>query len=786
MPNPAAIPAWLTQMDADEAAQQQPQSMAPPNQSPPAAVPEWLKALDAQQSSVPSWYTPETAAASSRDQVDPAPDSLPSWYTPETPETPDESAAPAKPPQDPSAAMNFLSGLLRVPGAILGAPAVIKHFGNWANAQVLNAANGFSTNFTGADLDKNDPLMKVLPTSQSVDNAVFGATGVKPYEPISPLGKVGQAVTTGLGAGLVDPLAVAGDISRGVSAVRTIANTGFNAVKTGLASGAANAVDQVAPNNPGLDAGAAFLTHAGLGGVGQLAKFGGGVAADTTRQVFAPTKQGEIEAGRVLTNVNNTQPGLARPLDSDLAGAQSDVNAATGDIGAGLQPWQAGAQLRTGLQTRVDRLKAARAASVDPAYDAFRAQPALPAAALQPFMQSPSFKSALGAANAAVLDEGGEPLTKYFDLGDDGNTPSYLSGEAIPPDVLLRVKSQLGEAVNNAPAGSGTQRTATILNNRFGNFLEDQYPATEDFPGYAAINQGYADASRPLDPMSYGPVEKVLDADKQFGQSRYTFPDERIPDLFLRSNATRTDLNQLTSAFGGDKGAAMGALEQHLAGVAQSAVQPDGTLDSGAFDKAMQPYQKSLGNLSMWFPNLAAKFATAKAAQGTLDTLQAQRGLADDISGGALRDDTGMVTGQSFGKWLGANKDAIAKTQSPGAVMRLQSMANALQGAQPGELADMVKSELLPAAAGAATFGLEGGVLGTLLHKTTQTMFGGLDAKRQAAFSTALERATLDPVYASKLAANAAKRGQGISPARALVQAIAATPIATNAGAPAQ
>jgi hypothetical protein len=121
--------------------------------------------------------------------------------------------------------------------------------------------------------------------------------------------------------------------------------------------------------------------------------------------------------------------------------------------------------------------------------------------------------------------------------------------------------------------------------------------------------------------------------------------------------------------------------------VAQRAVHPDGTLDSAAFAKAMRPYQKSPGNVGMYFPELARKFASAKAAQGTLETLQAQRGLADAVGNGALRDGTGVITGASFGGWLRSNKEIISKTQSPGAVMRLQSMGTALQKAHPGELA---------------------------------------------------------------------------------------------------
>jgi hypothetical protein len=244
-------------------------------------------------------------------------------------------------------------------------------------------------------------------------------------------------------------------------------------------------------------------------------------------------------------------------------------------------------------------------------------------------------------------------------------------------------------------------------------------------------------------------------------------------------------LNQLIAAHGGDKAAALGSLEDHLAGVAQGSVRPDGTLDAAAFDRSMKPYQQSLGNLGFWFPDLAKKFASAKAAQGTLDTLQAQRNMADAISGGALRDGDGAVTGASLNKWLRSNKDALTTTQDPAAVIRLQGIANALQGASPGELADALKSELLPAAVGTATAGLEGGVLATLLHRSAKTAFGGLDAKRQAAFSAALEKAVMDPAYAKRIAAaSATHRGQGLSPLRALARAVAATPTAVNAASP--
>lgn len=68
-----------------------------------------------------------------------------------------------------------------------------------------------------------------------------------------------------------------------------------------------------------------------------------------------------------------------------------------------------------------------------------------------------------------------------------------------------------------------------------------------------------------------------------------------------------------------------------------------------------------------------------------------------------------------------------------------------------------------------------------MLHKSAQTAFGNMDAKRAAAFSAAIERAATDPAYAERLAAGAAKwHSARLAPKRALVRAIAAVPVAVN------
>ena len=773
-------PSWYTEPSASELAPV-PQPANPAPTPPPVPLPSWYKPepgtpATAPGAPQPAWNAntaPGASAANVTQSWDgvPAP-GLPDWYSPEPEDTskPASPFVPAVPPQDPSAARNFLTGLLRVPGAIIGTPHTIAHTVDWGQAQFDNGLNILfrrKERETGADVDKRSAIVGALPTPESVDNTVFNKTGVTPYQPQTWLGDIGQAATTAAGGGLIDPAADIGAMKQAPSVLRAflqfVKGAGANATKNAIAGGAAQGTQEVLPDTPGLAAAAALLTHGGASATGAAGRASSGVVADAARQVLTPTRQGTREAGRVLAKVDNTAPGLAIPSAADLTDAQGNVRSATDDIGAGLEPWQAGSLLRSGLQQRVDSLEQARDTATAPLREARDTSPAI--VNTQPVLDLIDKKLNVAAGAQQDALQGAR---------DDLHLAAGTSREDA--EQLAASRQAINARISDASRAGDNASAAHLLDVR--KALDAQINSA--VPEAGEYTRKYAEMSRPLDPASYGPVAKVLDRD-QFN-SRYTFPDERVPDLFLRSPATRSDLNQLVAAHGGDREAALGALQDHLAGVAQRAVQPDGTLDAGAFDKAMKPYQKSLGNVGVWFPELNQKFNTAKAAQGTLDKLNAQRGLADAVTGGALRDNTGAVTGASFNGWLRTNRDAISKTQSPGAMMRLQSMASALQNTRPGELADVLKSEWAPTVFGMATGGLEGGVLGTLLHKSTQAAFGGLDAKRQAAFSAAIEKATLDPAYAARLSANAAKRsGPGVSAVRGLVRAIAATPIAVNA-----
>jgi hypothetical protein len=399
-------------------------------------------------------------------------------------------------------------------------------------------------------------------------------------------------------------------------------------------------------------------------------------------------------------------------------------------------------------------------------------------------MVSPDFRAAVAGANRGLLarsvsDPTMRPLTDYWNFNAAGD-PISLKNAGIPPVALDRINRQLGSMIGAAhDAGDWVKKgDLTSLKQGFQGMLDNAYPDTypQARDDFAANSPGLA----PFNP-NVGTVSAVPDAVRRdsFGNFNGTPPSE-IPDSFLRGSATKEKLDSLVSAYGGDRDAALSGLEQHLTGKLNAAVNPDGTLDQGAYDRALQPYQKALnGNAGLWFPSLMQKFGTAQAAQGTLDTLTAQRGIADSIMNGDLRDGNGAVTGASFGSWLKSNLPAINRV-NPNSALRLQAIGQALATPQT-DIADAVKSEALPVVAGLVTGGTEGAILGGMLHKTGQALFGAQDAKRQAAFASAMERATLDPDYAATLTAGLSQRTPYMSPRQALESAVFATAPAMNA-----
>jgi len=390
-------------------------------------------------------------------------------------------------------------------------------------------------------------------------------------------------------------------------------------------------------------------------------------------------------------------------------------------------------------------------------------------------MQSPTFRSAIRAAGNSVLDGGEKPLTDYFAfLPENAGEPTIVPDAAIPPDVLARVREKLGDALNKAE-GSDKNSVGKLVAN-FDAAMNARYPQT-----FAPTRTDFAKASAPINEMETGPVGKVLDSDTRYGRRTYAMPQDKVAGTFLKSGALRSDFDALVKGYGGDKTAALKALEGNLADKVQGAIQGDGTLSLDSFNRSVRPYTKAL---NMWFPELSQKFSTAEAAQKTLNRLTSQREIATDIKTGELRGDDGFITGSSLSKWLDRNEKRLSETQSKGALLRLRQIAQALPetpGAGPEAAV-----EAAPMVVGTAAAGLEGGVLGGITHKLPAYLAGPRLAEFRKAYSEAIERAVVDPVAAQQLVALAAKRGGKQSLAQVLrdtaKKAALATPIATAAG----
>lgn len=754
---------------------------------------------------LPDWYTPEEAAALvppnpagpvQAAPAQPAP-SPPSWYQPE-PESVTVSADKPESLGDDvgDLAANVATGVARVPGAIVGVPHDIAHAANWIWAQLGNAWNGVKPDGTwrhGEDYDQSNPLTNHTLSSADVDKGVFkgisavAGKDVQPYDPKSFIGKLLQAGVTGAGAGLLDPLALLGAVrgaSTGAEALKgALEGSLGRAGKMAVAADAANATQQALPDTPGLAAIAAIAAHGGAGAAAPIAEAG---FNSSVRPLLSPTARGRVAAGNALSDIDNTQPGLANPAQADVDAAKQNVATATGDIGTGQDDYDAGGTLRDQLQARKDKLVGDRSAASAASRAAFNAEPPMSAQKLTNFMQRPGFRRALIEVGKNVKDEGNDPTVKYWDVdgagapapNDDGVPGVRISVPALPPEVLDRVKGQLDDAVNQAPAGSRAQRSAIKLRDDYKGLLDEQYPNT-----YPKTRDDYATASRPLDPLETGPTAKVLDSESRFGVRNYSMAQDRVVRSYLQQNSpSASSVKNLVDSFGGDKKAALSALEDNLTSKVQDAINSDGTLSQQAFERAVRPYTKAL---NMWFPELSRKFSTAQGAQKAFELAQDQKGLADDIGANqALRGKDGFVTRDAATKWLDQNSAKLSKTQSQAAVMRLRKIAEALPD-DPAAGAQAA-TEALPMAIGAATGGLEGGVLGGIMHKIPGIVTGPLLKKYYEEYSRSVEKAFTDPAEAASLASRAQKFG-GFKKvlSKAARDAALGAPIAVNAGTPA-
>jgi hypothetical protein len=713
----AEKPDWLTQMDA---------ARAPAPAAAPVEKPDWLVQMDAGKE------------------------------------------APARDPDaglDHRMARAFLSDVAKIPSWIAGAPRGL--------VDLKVALQG-----RAGPIDQT--LQSVLPSADGINSAVSaayeGATGRKApqfVEHETPLGRMVGAGITGAGAVLADPFSAfsaagkAPNIVEGLTAfLRSLPAKAPTTGKVAASTAAAEGAHEAFPNSQVIPLAAAVATHGSMGTAGKIAR---GIN-ETMLPVMKPGKAAEVAAGRALSGVPNDPdytPGIARPSAADIRAGEEDVRAHSQRFDSPLDNYQAGGTIRENLQTRADALTQRRREIGQEAYGRFEEQQPLEAARLTrpladgtlPFMDRPAFRRAVRDAADATLNEGHAPLTEFLDFNSAGD-PVFRPNAALPPQVLDRMKGRLDDAVSTAQPGTRGQTTARTLRDAFVRFLDNEYSET-----YPRTRADYADASRPLDPYTQGPVSKALDSENVYGRRRYSMPQDRIPDMFLKSPAMRSDFDNLVAGYGGDQNAARTALRANLVDKVQDAINPDGTLSVAAFDKSVKPYTRAL---DMWFPDLNREFNSAKSAQAVLDNMRSQETMAASIEQGALRGTDGFITRASADKWLKGNEQALASTQTPGAVMRLRTIIQALPE-RPFSAAEKTGGIALSGMGVVGSGRVEGGVLGAL--KGLTPLEGRIDSARQA-FSAAIERAITDPAYAQRLATSVATRPRGVTNTQALLQAL--------------
>jgi hypothetical protein len=594
---------------------------------------------------------------------------------------------------------------------------------------------------------------------QAADRAT-GQPEFQPYKPVTPAGKIGQtALTTGI-AGAFDPMADA-------NAVTKVGKL-WDLLRNGAAGGAAELAHEVFPKSPLATFLAAVGTHAGLGAAGTTAATG---YESTLRPVISPKGAGETAAGGRIGATDNAAT-IADPTTADVTSAQRGVQDATSVIGQGQDPSSAVGAMRDNLQSRLDLIREQAGQGAKPYYDAFRAEtpttpPELDASGLG---QRPAFRSAASSAATDVANLGQQGRVPWVNFNAAGD-PS-MEGGAYTPDLLDRTATKLKSQAALAREGHDNQAAAALTgaSQDLTGFLDQRYPST-----YPQARAKYAELMRPAAPFQNPEVATALNRQPEsMGyQPPYTVPPANLFDRIARAKDPGAVMGQFIQAAGGDTNAVVGPMRDAIIGDLRNKGVIDATtgeINAGAYDAAIRPY---MATVSMYMPQLARQFESAKAAQGTLDTVRAQQGIAADIAQGGMRDpSTNLITGQSLNRWISRNQKVLADTQSPAAVMRLQQIAGAI-GGDPGAAADGFLMEAAPAYVMDRVGGAENAILGMMgSHRVLGQFVGSRLADFRNAYSSAIERAVRDPAYAKQITDAAALRPRTVPSAQAIRLAI--------------
>jgi hypothetical protein len=618
------------------------------------------------------------------------------------------------------------------------------------------------TNYTGAELDQVNPITRAVDTwPAKVDKGVFryldtvdrdlGGGGVEPYKPTTPMGEMGQAALTTATAGALDPAAGAGGAARAWSAFKNL-----------VAGGAADAAHQLWKDSALAPIVAAIFAHnttSAAGTSGRAALSSG--YENMVRPIVSPKAAGQDAAGRVLSGADMSGPGLADPTAADLGQAQGSVAAETGALGQGTPAGVAMTDMRSGLQNRLDTIKANADAVSSPLYDQYRAQlPMTPADVRKAGLpQLPAFGPAVHSAAVDMrngANGAGAPVVPYTDF-NPAFDPVTRPG-ALTPDVLDRAARKMADQATNArnaESDSGKASGLTAASTTLNDVLNSRYPIR------AQAQQAYADAMQPAAPFREAPVASALDRPPpSYGyQPDYKMMPETLFDRVAASKSPDTVVQNFIDAAGGDKQAILGPVQDALVDRLRQrgVIDPlTGEVDAKALARETAPYMPTI---KAYLPDLAKRFGNATAAQKTLDNMRAQADIATDVAQGGLRDsEAGVITGKSFSGWLKKNETAINQTQGSAVVGRLKSMSAAI-GGDPGAAADAFLTEALPAAVLDKTIGTEGGILGLMgIGKAAGRLVGPRLDQFRDAYSQAIEDAVKDPKVANDLVVAASRR----------------------------
>lgn len=688
----------------------------------------------------------------------------------------------------------YASDVAKIPGNIIGTPRMLLHdLPNWMAGQD-------GTNPVGA----RDPLARaedaILPSAKGFNDAI----GLTPHlvDHTTLPGKLTGAFIEGGGARAL--LRNPREYLNMLRSARELGEVG----KTGLATSAAAGAGELDPGNLGLQLGTAFVTHAGAGLTARTAGAGYKGLLDP---FIRPGAAGEKLAGNTTAAVDNSQPGLASPTAMDLVGQEGTTRAATDAFGPGGHPPAVMGAFRDFLDQLKGHLESARESGAAPFYNKFRAEPLMdPPEALTASERAtrwplglPDVGNAMGRAGRNMVGDTGGPraannpyggptgIKDWTDFNAAGD-PVYKQSEVPTPDLLDRTKRQLNIKATQASAGLDRDTAASRTNqaHQVTGFIKGQYPDT-----YPQALDAYAKGSVPLTDFEHPDVARTLTRNESANGTDLG-PAMGSAELLNHMGASASPGETVQSFINavGDKKAAIGPLQDAIVGHLRDTpgvIDPaTGEVNAKALDQATRKYMPTI---SMYFPELGRKFGSAKAAQETLDTMRSQDTLAKDVSNGGLRNNDGVVTPTSFKSWIDKNEKVLSQTQSPGAIMRLRQIANALSEA-PFSSAEGV-ADAAPAGVGAVTGGgIEGGFVGMVLGKLFKGPIDARLAKARDAYSKNIEQAVTDPAYAAKLGRAISGRPSGTPSWKALMGAIQSelgeagkfAPIATAPSAKAQ